>query len=118
MWALEIRLPSDVPPKPVVRFAPLPHFPASERDLALLVPDSVSAGAVSEAIGAAAGADLEALELFDVYRGEGVPDGSRSLAFRLRFRSPERTLKDKEVDRAVGTVLKRLEEELGVESRG
>ena len=61
---------------------------------------------------------LEGLELFDVYRGEGIPEGTRSLAFRLRFRAPERTLKDKEVDRAVQSVLRWLEEELRVEVRG
>ena len=47
-----------------------------------------------------------------------MPEGLRSLAFRLRFRSPTRTLKDKQVDKSVAVVLKRLEEDLGVEARG
>ena len=89
-----------------------------ERDLALLVPDHVSAYHVDEFVRARAGALLEGVELFDVYRGEGVPSGTRSLAFRLRFRAPERTLKDKQVDRAVKALLARLKEELGVEPRG
>ena len=52
-----------------------------------------------------------------MYEGEGVADGARSLAFRLRFRSRKRTLKDKEVDKATRAVLARLEE-MGVGSRG
>ncbi|HIC53133.1 MAG TPA: hypothetical protein EYO97_04810, partial [Gemmatimonadetes bacterium] len=55
---------------------------------------------------------------FDLYRGEGVTQGTRSLAYRLRFRSPDRTLKDKQVDKAVGVILARLKEELSVEQRG
>jgi phenylalanyl-tRNA synthetase beta chain len=61
---------------------------------------------------------LERVDLFDVYEGEGVSEGRRSIAFRLRFRAPERTLKDKEVDRTITAVLGRLKEELGVEHRG
>jgi phenylalanyl-tRNA synthetase beta chain len=115
---MELTLPSTVTPAPVSVYRPLPQFPASERDLALIVPEGVTAGAVSETIRSTAGDDLEALDVFDLYSGEGVPDGTRSIAFRLRFRSPKRTLKDKEVDRGVQTVLRRLEEELGVTARG
>ena len=62
--------------------------------------------------------DLEALEVFDLYVGEGIPEGVRSVAFRLRFRSIKKTLKDKQVDKNMSAVLKRLEEDLGVEARG
>ena len=117
VWALELILPHEPAPAVVPTHVPLPQFPASERDLALLVPESVPAKDVSEVIRAQAGDALEALELFDEYRGEGVADGCRSLAFRLRFRSPKRTLKDKEVDRYVHGILKRLEEALGVQAR-
>jgi phenylalanyl-tRNA synthetase beta chain len=61
---------------------------------------------------------LEGVELFDLYRGEGVEQGTRSLAYRLRFRSPDRTLKDKQVDKAVSGILARLKEELSVQHRG
>ena len=118
VWGFEIALPTQVAPAPVAVHSPLPQFPAVERDLALLVPDGVAAAHVANIIRARAGDLLESLELFDLYRGEGVPEGVRSLAFRLRFRAPERTLKDKEVDRSVQAVLTRLEEELGVEARG
>ncbi|MGB0544302.1 MAG: phenylalanine--tRNA ligase subunit beta [Longimicrobiales bacterium] len=118
LWAFELTLPAHPPEPEPVTVTPLPHFPASERDLALLVPDSVTAGSVTEAIQRYAGRDLEHLEIFDLYKGDGVPEGLRSLAFRLRFRSPTRTLKDKQVDKSVAVVLKRLEEDLGVEARG
>jgi phenylalanyl-tRNA synthetase beta chain len=118
LWALELTLPAHPEAVRPVTVQPLPQYPASERDLALLVPDSVTADAVSTLIRERAGDDLEGLELFDMYTGEGVPEGMRSVAFRLRFRSAKRTLKDKQVDKSVRAVLKRLEEELGVEARG
>jgi len=118
VWALEIRLPADVAPEPVRLYERLPQYPAVERDLALLVPDGVAVATVTEAIRRRAGELLEQIALFDHYRGEGVSAGTRSVAFSLRFRAAERTLKDKEVDRAVETVVGGLKEELGVELRG
>ncbi|MDA0328978.1 MAG: phenylalanine--tRNA ligase subunit beta [Gemmatimonadetes bacterium] len=118
VWALEVTLPSNVLAAPVASYSALPTVPAVERDLALIIPDAVAAAVAADLIRGSAGEELEALELFDLYRGPAVPEGTRSVAFRLRFRSPERTLKDKEVDRNVTVVLKRLEEELGVKVRG
>ncbi len=117
VWALEIVLPEDVAALPVPVFKPLPQFPSAERDLALVVADGVTAERVLELIGESAGELLEAVDLFDLYRGEGIPGGTRSIAFRLRFRAPDRTLKDREVDAKVEAVLGRLKEELGVEAR-
>jgi phenylalanyl-tRNA synthetase beta chain len=117
VWALELSLPDEVKALGATTSQPLPQYPAAERDLALLVPDHVMSQAVSAVIRSSAGPQLEALELFDLYSGEGVPEDARSLAFRLRFRSPKRTLKDKEVDRSVKQVMQRLEEELGVKTR-
>ncbi len=81
------------------------------------MPESLPAERVAATIREAAGELLEALELFDVYTGRGVPPGVRSLAYRLVFRHPERTLKDAEVDRAVDRVLERLKDAHGVERR-
>lgn len=100
------------------RFAPLPAFPGIERDLALLVPHELPAAAVLESVRSAAGPLLEGLEPFDLYRGKGIPEGTRSLALRLRFRAADRTLTDAEVDNAVERVLKRLKEAHGIERRG
>ena len=60
---------------------------------------------------------LESLLLFDEFTGQGIPDGSRSLAWALTFRHPERTLKDKEVQDITEKVVKALEGELGVRQR-
>ena len=118
VWGIELTLPSPVPPRAVPVHHPLPLHPAVERDLALVVADAVSAASVLEVVRRRGGELLEDVTLFDHYRGEGVPEGSRSLAVRLRFRAPDRTLKDKEVDRSVQGIVGRLKEELGVEPRG
>jgi phenylalanyl-tRNA synthetase beta chain len=118
VWGFELTLPAEAAGAPVPVYRPLPQFPAVERDLALVVPDTVPAASALASIRAGAGDLLEEVGLFDLYRGEGVAAGSRSVAFRLRFRAPDRTLKDAEVDRAMASVLARLKEELGVEPRG
>ncbi len=61
---------------------------------------------------------LESLSVFDVYEGENIPAGTRSIAWRLRFRSPDRTLTDEEVDSAIGRITSALEEKLNVGIRG
>jgi phenylalanyl-tRNA synthetase beta chain len=118
VWAFELTLPAVPAAAREVTHVPLPQYPGSERDLALLVPAGVMAERVTETIRAAGSAELEAVSVFDVYEGEEVGVGVRSIGVRLRFRSAKRTLKDKEVDRNVKSVLKRLEEELGVTARG
>jgi phenylalanyl-tRNA synthetase beta chain len=65
----------------------------------------------------AAGELLESLQLFDEYRGPGLPEGSRSLAWRLTFRHPDRTLSAKEIDGRRERLLRTLEGELGVRQR-
>jgi phenylalanyl-tRNA synthetase beta chain len=118
VWGLELTLPGDpVPAQPPVSVPP-PAFPSVERDFAVVVPTSTAAGEVEAAIRAKAGKHLTHLEIFDVYEGEGIPPGTRSIAFRLRFRSGERTLTDKEVDRAAEKVTSHLKEVLGVDTRG
>ncbi len=73
------------------------RFPSSDIDLAFVVEDNNPADAVADALRAAAGDQLESVTLFDVYRGPGIPEGARSLAYRLRFCAPDRTLTDEEV---------------------
>ena len=79
------------------RYRPVSKYPPSEVDLAFVVPEGVAAVQVERALRATAGSLLARIELFDVYRGAGVADGSRSLAYRLRFQAPDRTLTDAEV---------------------
>lgn len=78
----------------------VPRLPAVNRDIAVIAPDEVPAAEVGAVIGAAAGPLLASTRLFDVYRGEPVPEGSVSLAFALAFRHPARTLTDADVDEA------------------
>jgi phenylalanyl-tRNA synthetase beta chain len=76
---------------------PVSRFPSSDFDLALVVDDSIPAGAVERTLRIAGGELLESVELFDVYRGDSVAEGSRSLAYHLRFCALDRTLTDEEV---------------------
>jgi phenylalanyl-tRNA synthetase beta chain len=117
VFGLELRLPHEPEAPARAPFRALASFPAVERDLALVVPDVVPAERVRALVHASGGEHLERVELFDLYRGKGVPGGSRSLAYRLRFQSPARTLTDEEVDRAVAQVVRRLADELDVRVR-
>jgi phenylalanyl-tRNA synthetase beta chain len=100
-----------------LRYRPLPVTPAAEFDLALLVPDGTSAGDVESALRQAGGELLERVELVDEFRGHGVPDGHRSLAWRLTFRHPERTLREKEIDGRRTRLLETLASDLGIRPR-
>lgn len=100
-----------------VRFVPLPTQPAATFDLALLVHDGISAAEVETAIRRSGGELLEQVHLFDEFRGAGVPDGTRSLAWRLTWRHPERTLRDKELEGRRARLLDLLDKELGIRSR-
>ncbi len=100
-----------------VRYRALPITPAAEFDLALLVPDHLAAADVESVLRRTAGELLESLTLFDEFRGALVPEGQRSIAWRLTFRHPERTLRDKEIDGRRSQLLKTLESELGVVPR-
>lgn len=84
---------------------PLPRFPSVSRDLALIVPDQVPAADVAAVVAQAAGSLLASVVPFDVYRGDQVEAGRRSIAFALQFRDPERTLTDQEVDAAVAAAV-------------
>ncbi|MBM3908475.1 MAG: phenylalanine--tRNA ligase subunit beta [Gemmatimonadetes bacterium] len=109
--------PAIAPPASAVRYRPLPTTPAAAFDLALLVPDGLNAAEVERVLRTSGGDMLESLELFDEFRGAGVPDGMRSIAWRLTFRHPERTLRDKEIDGRRSQLLKSLENQLGVKPR-
>lgn len=89
----------------VRRYAPFSRFPAIERDLALLVPQQVAAGALVDAAWRAGGAHLESARIFDVYQGANLPEGQKSIALALRFRAPDRTLEEAEVEAAQGRIL-------------
>lgn len=113
--AHEVR--SEPRPRASIHYRPLPTTPAAEYDLALIVPEGTAAAEVERVLRAAGGELLERIVLFDEYRGEGLPDGTRSLAWRLTFRDPVRTLRDKEIEGRRQKILRSLESELGVRPR-
>jgi phenylalanyl-tRNA synthetase beta chain len=84
----------------------LPRYPAVQRDLAVVVDDSVTAGELHASIQQSAGPFLQNVRAFDEYRGGQLPPGRKSVAFTLTFRSPDRTLTDAEVDRAMSEIRK------------
>jgi phenylalanyl-tRNA synthetase beta chain len=99
-------------------FVDMPRFPAVKMDVALVVPDDVTAERVEEAITAAGRPLLESARLFDVYTGEGVPAGSRSLAFSLTYRDAGRTLTDAEVTAAHERLVRKVSAAVGGAIRG
>jgi phenylalanyl-tRNA synthetase beta chain len=117
VWGLELTLADSMAERADRALRPLPVYPAIERDIALLVPAALAAGEVAATVGDAAGTLLEAVFPFDLFTGKGIPAGMRSIAYRLRFRSPERTLTDDEVDQAITRVLRALETAHGVTRR-
>ena len=108
---------SSEPRAPRFSFRPFPSTPSTFVDIALLVPNDLAASRVESTIREASGELLESLTLLSEYRGAGIPDGFRSIAWRLTFRHPERTLRDKEVAGRRDKVVRTLEGELGVRQR-
>jgi phenylalanyl-tRNA synthetase beta subunit len=98
-----------------IRYTPVATTPPVERDVALILPREITAAGVEAAIRGAGGDLLEDAVLFDEYRSDQL--SGRSVAWRLVFRSPNRTLRDKEVDNAVKRILSELKEQFGVERR-
>lgn len=99
------------------RFQPYSTYPASDRDIAFFAPVKVTVAEIERAIHQAGKELLEKIELFDEYRGEHVPEGQRSLAFRLVYRTIDRTLTDKEVEPIHQKVRDTLVEKFGVTLR-
>ncbi len=99
------------------RFQPASRFPIIRRDLALLVPDAVSSAELIACVMDDAPAFLREVEVFDVYRGQGVPDTYASLAIRLILQDNERTLGDADVDALICDALARLQTRFGISLR-
>ncbi len=96
---------------------PLSRFPDVCRDSALLLAEDVTAGQLLQAIDRVKPRFVEDVLLFDVYRGAGVPAGQKSVAIRVRYRSPEKTLTDEEIQSAHGRIVKALEREFAAKIR-
>ena len=92
-------------------------FPPVERDIAVIVNESVSCEKITDCIKRVAGENLDEITLFDVYHGNQVGKDKKSMAFNLIYRSNERTLNVEEIDDSIKTVLDALKNELGAELR-
>jgi phenylalanyl-tRNA synthetase beta chain len=97
---------------PTRSFKPLPAFPTIRRDIAMLVPEATAHDAVLQVVKEAKPANLESVELFDVFRGPNVPPGQKSMAYAFTYRSPERTLTDAEANAAHEKLVARLKQRL------
>ena len=97
---------------PDATYTPLPKYPTVSRDLALVCDESVTVAQVEEVISTAAGKLLRDVKLFDIYRGVGVTEGKKSMAFSLELRADDRTLTDTDSEAVVAKVLAALKEKL------
>jgi len=93
----------------------LPRYPSATRDLAFVMPSDVDAGRVTQLILRHRGVDRA--ELFDIYAGENVAEGTKSLAFHVYFQARDRTMTNEEVNRSLDGLLRTLEQELNVTLR-
>ena len=98
---------------PDPEYAPLPRFPAVTRDIAVVCDEAVTVGALEKAIRKGAKGLLKEAALFDIYRGKGVDEGKKSVAFNLILRADDRSLTAEEADEDVKGILETLKTELG-----
>ena len=98
-------------------YVPLPKYPGVTRDLALVCDEAVTVAQAEDVITGAAGKLLRSVRLFDIYRGTGVAEGKKSMAFSLELRADDRTLTDADSENVVNKVLTALQEKLGATLR-
>lgn len=94
-------------------FEPLPRYPYVERDLSIIVEEKVSGDVIKRLISRAGYDIIASVILFDIYRGDSIPEGSVSMAFRIRYQSEDRTLTDEEVQKVHTRVVETLSREVG-----
>jgi len=97
---------------PAKSFKPLPQFPAIRRDVAMIVPEATTHEAVLQVVKQIKPANLEAAELFDVFRGKNVPEGQKSLAYAFTYRAADKTLTDAEVNTAHEKLIEQFRQRL------
>ena len=102
---------------PDATYVPLPKYPSVSRDLSLVCDEAVTVAQVEDIITASAGKLLRGSKLFDIYRGVGVPEGKKSMAFSLELRADDRTLTDTDSEGVVNKVLTALAQQLGATLR-
>ena len=101
-----------------LKYKALPKYPATSRDLAMLVDVDVNAADIEKVMTKAAGQNLTQITLFDVYTGKQVEEGKKSLAFSLTFQSNDKTLTDAEIDPAIEKIVAKLQKDFNANLRG
>lgn len=99
------------------KYKPLPKYPAVTRDIAILVDDSILVQEIQDIIMKQGGPMVEAVKLFDIYKGEQIPEGKKSIAYAIVYRQENKTLTDNEVNKVHNKILKTLEFKLGAQLR-
>ena len=99
------------------KYVPIPKYPAVERDIAVLVDENVEVLKIEKLIKAKSKKILEEVNLFDIYRNEKIGENKKSVAYALKFRAKDRTLKDEEISEVMENIIKALKDELGAELR-
>ena len=99
-------------------YVPLPKFPSLTRDIAVVCDEAVTVGELEKVIKKASKGLLKDVKLFDIYRGKGIDDGKKSVAFNLVLRADDRSLTGEEADKALSNILTSLADELGAVLRG
>ena len=98
---------------PEATYAPLPKYPSVTRDLAVVCDEAVTVAELEDVISAAAGKLLRNIKLFDIYRGTGIAENKKSMAFNLELRANDRTMNDTDCETIMNNVLTALKEKLG-----
>ena len=102
---------------PEPTYTPLPKYPAVFRDLSMVCNEEITVAQIADCIESSAGKLLRDVRLFDIYRGVGVPEGKKSMAFSLELRADDRTLTDADSEQVVSKVLDALKAKLDVTLR-
>lgn len=100
-----------------IQYKALPKFPAVTRDMALIADDAVTVGEIEKIIKKCSGKILEDVKLFDVYKGEQIDKGKKSLAFSVIYRADDRTLTDDEISAVFDKTIKQIAEKTGAQLR-
>ncbi len=98
---------------PEPTYVPLPKYPTVVRDLAIVCAEEITVAQIEDVISHSAGKLLRGIQLFDIYRGTGIAEGKKSLAFSLELRADDRTLTDADSEQVIAKVLSALNEKLG-----
>ena len=98
-------------------YVPLPRFPSVTRDIAVVCDETTTVGALEKAIRKGAKGLLKEVALFDIYRGKGIDEGKKSVAFNLVLRADDRSLTSEEADEDVTSILETLERDCGAKLR-